>query len=777
MFRRSLRGVALAGLLGLTGTAWAETYQIDDIEIEGLERITAGTALSYLPVQVGDTFDESQSPEVIRELFRTGFFDDVELARRDNVLVVIVSERPAINDISFSGNRDIPDEGLQDALESAGLRAGRVFNRTMLDRIESELRQQYFARGRYNVRIDVDIVELERNRVDIDIDIAEGPVARIRQVNVVGNEAFGDRELTRGFESGVPRWWAIFSRRDHYSREKLSGDLEQLRSHYLDQGFLEFDVDSTQVTLTPDRQDLFITINVDEGERYTVTGAELAGDFVIPREELDGLVDVDIGGPFSRSQVTESAERISDRLMREGFAFANVNPVPEVDEDTREVAITFFVDPGPRVYVRRITITGHEGTEEQVYRRELRQMESAWYNGSAIERSRIRLQRLPFVQNVNIETERVPGTDDEVDLTISVTEQQSGALTVGAGFSQNQGLLVTAGLSQDNFLGTGNRFNAELSNSRVNQIFRMSVTNPHYTPAGASRGFSVFYRKVDAEEANISRYSSNRYGFDVTYGIPLSEFDRLRVQPGFEHVEIETVGDDGTRTPTPDEINAELDEFGRSANLYKLDTSFIHDTRDSTTFATQGRRHRVGLEFTLPGSDREFYKVSYSGEELFRLTDRYTFSLSGGVAYGDGYGGDELPFYERLFTGGIRSVRGYEDNRLGDLRPLRDGEPATRDSNDDPYGGRFRTTASAELFFPLPFAADNDAVRMSTFVDAGNVFNEYEDFEFSELRTSAGVAVTWFSPVGPLSFSFAEPLNDEPGDDLQRFQFLLGASF
>ncbi len=777
MARRSFRALTLIGLLGLAGTVWGQAYEIEDIEIEGLERITAGTALSYLPVQVGDTFEDGRSPELIRELFRTGFFDDIEVARRGDVLVVIVSERPAINEISFSGNRDIPDEALSDALESVGLRSGRVFNRTLLDRIENELRQQYFSRGRYNVQIDVEIVELPRNRVDVEIAVVEGPVAKIREVNLVGNESFSTRQLTRRFESGVPRWWAFFSRRDNYSREKLSGDLERLRSHYLDSGFLEFNVDSTQVTLTPDREDLFITINLDEGDRFDVSGIEIAGEFVIPREELEALVEVDIGGPFSRSQITDSAERITERLTREGYAFANVNPVPEVDEESRQVTITFFVDPGPRVYVRRITITGNENTQDRVYRRELRQMESSWYNGALVERSRIRVQRLPFVQSVNIETQRVPGTDDEVDLEISVTEQQSGSLTVGAGYSQNQGVLLTAGLQQDNFLGTGNRFSIDLSTSQVNQIFRLSVSNPHYTPSGASRGFSVFYRKIDAEEANLSRYSSNRYGFDVTYGIPLSEVDRLQIRPGYENIEIETIDREGV-IGTPEEILDEVDEYGNSANLYKLETSYIHDTRDSTTFASQGRRHRVGLEVAIPGSDREFYKLTYSGEELFRLSDRFSFGISGGIAYADAFGsGEDLPFYERLFAGGIRSVRGYEDNRLGDLRETRDGRVATRDSNDDPYGGRFRTTLSGELYFPMPFAADNDAVRMSTFVDMGNVFNDPGDFDASELRGSAGLAITWFSPVGPLSLSYAEPFNNDPDDDLQRFQFLLGASF
>ncbi|WP_024329405.1 outer membrane protein assembly factor BamA [Thioalkalivibrio sp. ALR17-21] len=777
MARQSLKGWALLGLVTLAGPAWGQAYQIEDIEIEGLERITAGTALSYLPVEVGDTFDDSQTPEVIRELFRTGFFDDVELARRGDVLVVIVSERPAINEIRFSGNNDIPDEALEEALESVGLRSGRVFNRTLLERIENEIREQYFARGRYNVRIDVDIVDLARNRVDVDIDITEGPQAKIRGVNLVGNQAFDDGDLKGDFESGVPRWWQFFSSRDDYSREKLSGDLETLRSHYLDSGFLEFDVDSTQVTLSPNREDLFITINVDEGEPYTLTGTSLAGDFVIPEEELESLIEVDLGAPFSRSQVTESAERMAERLEREGYAFANVNPVPDVDEDNREVTVTFFVDPGPRVYVRRINISGNENTQESVYRRELRQMESSWYNGALIERSRIRLQRLPFVASANVETRRVPGSDDEVDLDISVTERQSGALSIGAGYSQNQGLLLSGSISQDNFLGTGNRFSTEISTSDVNRVFRMDLTNPHYTPAGASRGFSVFYREVDAEAANISRYSTDRYGFNVTYGIPLSEVDRVRIRPGFEHIEVNTVDHTGGRTGTPEEIRDELDEFGDTANLVKLETSYIHDTRDSTTFASEGRRHRIGAELAIPGSDREFYKLTYSGEELFRLSERFSFSLSGGIGYGDGFGSDELPFFERFFAGGIQSVRGYEANRLGDLRPLRNGQAATRDSNDDPYGGRLRTTVSGELFFPAPFAADNDAIRMSTFVDAGNVFNEPGDFDVGELRAAAGLALTWFSPVGPLSFSVAEPLNDEPGDDTQSFQFQLGAGF
>ena len=761
MTRLLLQALTLYGLLLASAGLWAQSYVIDDIEIEGLERITAGTTLTYLPVQVGDAFDDARSAEVIRALFQTGFFSDVQLARRGNILVVIVEERPAINEIRFTGNRDIPSEGLTDALRTVGLQRGRVFNRTILDRVENELRQQYLARGRYNVQIDIEITELPRNRVDVDITIAEGRVAKIREVNVVGNEAFDNRELTRRFESGVPRWWAFFSRRDNYSREKLSGDLERLRSRYLDEGFLNFDVDSTQVTLTPDRRDIYITINIDEGDRFTIGSVGLAGEMVVPAAELEELITVEPGQIFSRRRVVDSAEDITRRLTLDGFAFANVNPIPEVDEDARTVALTYFVDPGPRVYVRRISITGNTRTQESVYRRELRQMEGAWFNGEQVDRSRVRLQRLPFVESASIETRRVAGSDDEVDLEISVTERLSGAVSLGAGYSQNQGILLTASLSQDNFMGSGNRVTVSVSNSRVSQLVNLSVLNPHYTIHGASRGFSIFYQKIDAEEANVSRFSSDRGGANVTYGIPFSEFDTVNIRPGFENVRINTV------PTTPTEITDFLDRQGDRYNLFSLEVSYTHDTRDRVIFASSGRRHRLGSEVTVPGSDLEYYQLTYSGQEIFKLSDTYSLSLSAGFSYGDGYGSTgELPFFEHFFAGGIRSVRGFEDNSLG-----------PRDSNRDPYGGAFRSTASVELYFPLPFAADNRAVRMSSFVDAGQVYESFSDFDADEIRVSAGLALTWMSPVGPLSFSYGVPLREKDGDDTQSLQFLLGASF
>lgn len=761
MTRHLWQGLVLHGLLVVSGVLWAQTYVIEDIEIEGLERITAGTALTYLPVQVGDVFEDARSGEVIRALFQTGFFANVELARRGDVLVVIVEERPAINEIRFSGNREIPSEGLTEALRSVGLQRGRVFNRTLLDQVENELRQQYLARGRYNVQIDIEITELPRNRVDVDITIAEGRVAKIRNVNVVGNEAFDNREITRRFESGVPRWWAFLSRRDNYSREKLAGDLERLRSRYLDAGFLNFEIDSTQVTLTPDRRDIFITINIDEGEQFRIGEVNLAGEMVVPAGELRELVEVKPGEIFSRRRVVDSAERITRRLAVEGFAFANVNPIPEVDEASREVALTFFVDPGPRVYVRRILITGNSRTQETVYRRELRQMEGGWFNGDQVDRSRVRLQRLPFVETVNIETRRVPGSDDQVDLEITVKERLSGALSLGAGYSQSQGVLLTASLSQDNFMGSGNRVTFSVSSSQVSQLVNLSVLNPHYTIHGATRGFSVFYQEIDAEEANISRYTSNRYGANVTYGIPFSEVDTLTIRPGYENIEILTVA------TTPDEIIRFLDREGDSYNMFTAEVAYTHDTRDRVIFASSGRRHRLGADLSVPGSDLQYYRVTYTGQELFKLSPSYTLSLSLGLGYGDGYGGTrDLPFFENFFAGGIRSVRGFADNSLGPL-----------DSNNEPFGGALRTTASSELYFPMPLAAENQSVRMSAFVDAGQVYESFSDFDAGEVRVSTGLALTWMSPVGPLSFSYAVPLREKSGDDTQAVQFLLGAAF
>lgn len=754
-------GSVLLLTLWLAASVQAATFTIEDIEVEGLERIAPGTVFTNLPVQVGDVFDDARSAEVLRALFRTGFFADVSLRRRDNVLVVVVEERPAINEINLSGNKDIKDDELMEALRQVGMSRGRVFNRTVLERMENELRQQYFARGKYNVRVDVEVEELPRNRVDVNIDITEGQVAKIRRINLVGNENFGDREILRRFDSGIPRWYAFFSRKDHYSRQKLAGDLETLRSKYLDSGFVNFSIDSTQVTLTPDRKDIYITVNVDEGDQYTLSDVRLGGNLIVDEQELMELVEIQPGDIFSRARITRAAERITQRLGDEGYAFANVNPIPEMDDENREVSLTLFVDPGQRVYVRRINFTGNARTRDEVFRREMRQMEGGWYSASNLERSRVRLQRLSFVESVNVETRRVPGQEDQVDLDISVVERLSGSFTVGVGYAQSEGPLFNLGLSQENFMGTGNRVDLNFNNSTVHTVYSLSYVNPYYTMDGVSRGFSLFYRETDAAEADIIRYATDRVGGTVTWGIPLTEFDTFRITPGYETVKVLT----STRSPV--EVTDFLDRNGNNFDFYSLEASFTHDTRDRTVFSSRGNLQRLGVKATLPGSDLEFYKMDVRSQWYFGLRENLTLGLNAEVGYADSYGEDEVPFFEHYFAGGSRSVRGYRDFSLG-----------PRDTtNDDPYGGTFRVVSNVELLFPPPFMEDSSSIRMSLFFDAGQVYESYDAFEPSEIRTSVGAGMTWLSPIGALTFSLAQALNEGPDDETQIFQFSIGATF
>lgn len=760
---RSAFSAVLAGsLLWLAlSSAWGDVFEVRDIEVEGLQRISAGTVFTYLPVKVGERFDEAQSAEVIRALYRTGFFDDVELRRRGDVLVVKVTERPAIADISFEGNKDIPTEQLTEVLKQVGIAKGRVFNRSVLERLERELRQQYFARGKYNVKIETTIDRLPRNRVDVAIKISEGRIAKIREVSIVGNEDYDEEDLLDELDSGVPGPLALFSSRDEYSKPKLAGDLEKLRSIYLDNGYINFNIDSTQVAITPDKKDIYITIDIDEGEQYTIKDVRLAGNLVVPEEELRGLITFGPGEIFSRSKITDTTTKITERLGDEGYAFANVNPVPEVDEDKREVTLTLFVDPGQRVYVRRINFIGNYKTRDEVFRREMRQMEGGWYSTSKINRSKVRLQRLPYVESVNIQTKRVPGSEDQVDLDVSITERLAGSFVIGAGYSQGQGFLFNMSLSQDNFFGTGKQVSLTFNNSQVTQIYSLSYTNPYYTLDGVSRGFTLFYRKTDTDQADVSRYTTDRFGGSINYGIPLTEYDSLRIGGGYDQTTVK-LGSDAA-----DELVDFLDTYGDTYNTYNLSGSFTHDTRDRTIFATRGNLQRIGAEIAAPGSDLEYWKLNYRIKQHIPFSETVSLALEADVAYGDGYGDTpDLPFFEKYYAGGIRSVRGYQANSLG-----------PRDSLDDPLGGSFRTLASAELVFPMLGLEDVSSFRLGLFADAGNVFARYEDFETGELRTSVGIAAYWLSPVGPLTFSIAQALNDKPDDELEFFQFSLGTGF
>ncbi|NNG12700.1 MAG: outer membrane protein assembly factor BamA [Halobacteria archaeon] len=753
---------ALVLFLLLSGTARAfEPFVVEDVRVEGLQRISAGTVFNYLPVKVGETIDTEGSAAAIRALFKTGFFNDVYLEQDGDILVVHVTERAAISSIEIKGNRDLETDELLDGLKQIGLAEGRVFDRSLLDKVEQELQRQYFSRGKYAVRLDTTVTPLERNRVGILIDISEGRVARIKQINIVGNQYYPDTELLDDFTLSTPTFFSFITKNDQYSKQKLAADLEILRSFYLDRGYLNFNITSTQVSITPDKKDIYITINISEGEQYRISEVTLSGDLVVEPEELFPLVRINPEDVFSRKRVTEAVDRISAKLGDNGYAFANVNTVPELDDEKNEVSLAFFIDPGNRVYVRRVNLEGNVSTRDEVLRREMRQMEAGWFSAEKVERSRERLQRLGYFEDVNVETPTVPGTTDQVDVNYSVTETSSGSITAGLGYSQSSGLLFNASVSQDNFLGSGKRVSFAFNNSDVNTLYSFSYTNPYYTIDGISRGFGMYYRETDADEANLSDYTTDSFGVNVSFGIPITEFERIYLNTEYENIELKPT------ISSPFEVFDFINQHGDSYDNIKLTGSWTHDTRNKALFADRGGLMRVALETTVPGSGLEYYKLNYRQSQFVPLTRKLTLSLNGELGYGDGFGDfEQLPFFENFFAGGVRSVRGFEDNTLG-----------PRDSNGNPIGGSFRVVGNAELIFPVPFFEDTKSFRMSAFFDIGNVFRDFEDFDAGDLRYSAGLAGLWLSPLGPLSISLGYPINDESGDEIQNFQFTIGTFF
>jgi len=703
---------------------------------------------------VGDELDENNTAHIARELYKSGFFKDIQLRREGSILIVSVQERPAIASLSFDGNKILEDEQLTEILTNVGIARGRVFNRSVLERLENELVQQYFAFGKYGVNVDTQVKELERNRVDIGIQIVEGAAAKIKQVKIVGNTVFKEKELLEDFESGLKPWYKFWGTRDRYAKQKLQGDIELLRSEYLDQGYIKFDVPSTQVSISPNKEDIFITINVEEGDQYTVDEVNLAGKYIVSEEEIRSLVDIVPGDTFSRSRIVNSTEAITRRLGNEGYAFPNINPVPKVDEETKKVNLTFFIDPGKRVYVRRINFTGHKTTRDEVYRRELRQMESGWYSQENVEASRRRIQRLSYVESIEIDTQRIPGVEDFVDLNIAVEERLAGSFNVGAGFSDSQGVVASTSVSQENFLGTGKTVSFRINTSRVNTVYGLNYVNPYYTIDGVSRGFGFNFVSTEAEEADISDFDSEQFSLNVSYGIPLTEHDRIGATLQARHTEIET------NTNTPLEVSDFLDENGDEYDNLTLNVNFSHDTRNRSLFPNKGSRQTVGFEASIPGSDLEFYKVSYESSFFFPLGETFTLSLGSEIGYGDRYGSTtDLPFFEKFRAGGFDSVRGYESNSLG-----------PRDSFDDSFGGNFVSTARAQILFPPPFLENKNRARLALFVDAGNVFEEFDDFDTSDIRGSFGLGLSWVTGLGGISAALSSPFNDQPGDDTETFQ-------
>ncbi len=739
----------------------AEPFVVTDIRLEGLQRISAGTVFNYLPIKVGDRVDSKRTGEALRALYKTGFFRDIRIEKEGDALVVFLHERPSIANIEISGNKELSSEDLLESLAQEGFAQGRVFNRSTFDLVEQELRRTYFAVGKYGVKIKSTITPLERNRVGISFDISEGAVATIKQINIVGNTVYDDDELVDLFNLGTTGFWSWITSNDQYSKQKLSADLETLRSFYLDSGYINFNIDSTQVSITPDKKDVYVTINITEGDQFTISEIRMAGEILVPREELFGLVVVEYGDIFSRQKITETSANISDWLGNEGYAFANINAVPEVDDEKKHVALTFFLDPGKRVYVRRINFKGNSTTEDKVLRREMRQLEGGWISTGAIERSKERLERLGYFENINVETPAVPGTTDQVDVNFSVDEESSGSLIVGAGFSQVAGITINIGLTQENFLGTGTRVSATFNNSQINRTFAVGWRDPYITQDGVSLSVDAYIRKINAGNANLADYNLDELGFRIGTGIPISEFNTVDLAIKPQRTKFEP------GTDPSDEVLAFEAETGGEYVTYTLSAGWANDTRDSFLLPTKGSLTSLVADVATPGGDLSFYKLTFRYQQIIDLSRLFAIRFDTEIGYGDGYGEtQDLPLTENYFAGGIRSVRAYEANTLG-----------PRDSKGQPLGGDRKLTGTLELILPLPFIRDSKAFRITTYLDAGNVFGPGQKFEFSELRASAGVSGIWISPFGPLTISLGWPFNDQPGDDIQNFQFTLGTAF
>lgn len=762
--RKFLLPALLAGLLSAHAFAF-EPFVVRDIRVEGIQRTEAGTVFSYLPVKVGETFTEDKAAEAIKALFATGFFKDVRVEVEGDVLVVVVDERPAIASLEFVGMKEFDKDTIKKAMRDFGLAESRILDRSVLERSEQEMKRQYLTRGLYSVDVKTTTTPLERNRVAVTFEINEGAAAKIKQINIVGAKAFQEKDLLKLLSQSTGDWLSWYNKNNQYSRQKLSADVETLRSHYLDRGYLEFNVDSTQVSITPDKQDIYITISITEGEKYTVGGVKLSGELLIPEEELRGLVKLNAGEDFSRKKLTETTKAISDRLGNDGYAFANVNAVPEPDREKRTVSFNVFVDPGRRVYVRRINVAGNTKTRDEAVRREFRQMEGAWYDGERINRSKSRVDRLGYFDGVTVETPAVPGTTDQVDVNLTVKEKPTGNLAFGAGFSSSENLILSTSVSQQNLFGSGKSLSLGLNSGSINKTYSLSFTDPYYTPDGISRGFDVYLRNVDPSRLRIGNYRTSSVGAGLRWGFPIREDDRINFGLAVDQTSIDTFSN------SPQRYLDFVNEFGDSNTSLVGTIGWARDTRDSVIYPTKGSTQRVNVEVSLPPGSLRYFKASYQHQRYFPLFWDFVLMLNGDVGYGDGYSDKPLPFYKNYFAGGIGSVRGFQTSSLGE----RDRD-AAGNILFNTIGGNRRIVGNAELLFPLPGSQDK-TLRFGTFVDAGQVWASGDSLSLGDLRYSAGLSVAWSSPMGPLKFSIAQPLNKEPTDRLQRFQFQLGSTF
>ena len=786
-FARLLCSVAL--LLNAS-LAHAQGFKIADIRINGLQRVSAGSVFGALPLNVGEQVDDQQLVESTRALFKTGFFQDIQLGRDGDVLVITVVERPSIASIDIEGNKAISTDDLMKGLKQSGLAEGEVFQRATLEGVRNELLRQYVAQGRYSAAVDAEVVAQPRNRVGLKIRIDEGEVAAIKHINVVGNSVFDQAELDDQFTLKTSNWLSFFKNDDKYAREKLSGDLERLRSYYMDRGYINMEILSTQVSISPDKKQVFITVNISEGAKYTVRDITLRGDLKVPEDQIHALLLVQKGQVFSRKLMTSTSDLITRRLGNEGYTFANVNAVPVPSKDGNTVDIEFVVDPGKRAYANRINFRGNTKTEDQVLRREMRQMEGGWASTYLIDQSKTRLERLGYFKEVNVETPAVAGVDDQVDVNYSVEEQSSGSITASVGFAQSAGLILGGSITQNNFLGTGNSASLGLTRSEYQSKYNIGFTDPYFTKDGVSLGYNAFYNKTDYNDYyddGVSYYSINSYGAGATLGYPINETSRISFGLTAQHDSIEP------GTYSADEIYDFIDREGKEFTNFKANLGWSESTLNKGILATRGYAQNLNLMVTVPGSDLSFYKIDYTGQTFLPVSASTSLRFHTKLGYGNGYGStDGLPFYENYTAGGEGTVRGFESGTLGPRNTPATGTYSSAgqayysDRDTEALGGNIMITGGVEYLFPMPFIKDNKSLRTSLFWDVGSVYSDKcymstttgcDGVDLSQMASSVGVGVTWYSPMGPLSVNLALPIRKPDDAETQVFQFSMGQTF
>ncbi len=765
-----MRATAAAVLAAVAASAAAQqVFTIRDIRVEGIQRTEPGTVFSHLPFRVGDEYTPEAGSEAIHMLYASGLFRDVSVGVDGDVLVLNLTERPAVASIETNGIKAFDKAGVEKSLRDVGLAEGRIFDQSILDRADQEMRRQYLSRGYYGVKVQTNTTPLERNRVRVTMNVDEGSASSIRQIRFVGNELFDSDELADKMQLTEHRWSSWYTKRDLYSREKLAADLESIRSFYLNQGYLDFKVDSVQVSIAPNKADVFITINMTEGRRYTVSGVKLTGDMLGLEKEIEPLVKVKAGDIYNAEAVNNVSKAIVEKYSTLGYAFASATPTPVADAANDTVQIVYTVDPGRRAYVRHVNISGNTKTRDEVIRREVRQYESAWFDSDKVKISRDRIDRLGYFDTVTADPKPVPGTRDQVDLEIAVKERPTGSISLGAGYSTSDGIILSAGFSQDNVFGSGKSVSVDVNTSKSQRTYALSVTEPYVTPEGISRNWDVYDRRVDLDDLDVADVAYETYGAGLSFGVPVTESDRVFLGTRWEMTQVDI------RNGSPNRYKQFVKEYGDDPQSLLLTLGWSRDSRDNVLAPTRGRYQRLNAEVSVPGLDTQYYRATYQITQYVPITGFWTLGLNAQLGYGDTYGNDKIfPFFKNFYAGGIGSVRGYESSSLGPKDYCTSGDC-------DNLGGTEQLTFSAELLMPLPGA--DRTLRGLLFLDGGNVWGysgqsgKSTHMDLSELRYSWGVGVAWISPLGPLKFSIAFPINEKTGDDTQRFQFQIGTGF